>query len=539
MSLFKITNVTASEIQYLAAEKEELIASFGHVKVSKLAAGASEEHLKISSSMQSIIDAGDFTVEIIPLVSSLGELPEENAMDQEVLDDIAAHNDDENAHPYILDQLDLKEDLANKDTDIELLANSDIKYPSQKAARAFGLSLVGGMPSGIEVTPLNKTSILLSKDGLLVEQLDSATQTNTAGAFNGGGTGQKCFIELTDFNNVALSTINSLSFNGKNYRDGGPSGQAGNLAWNILTNFNNGFLTAANDYAILVNDGLPALFTQFHILTTSYADLTTLSTDRAFKCVGGTGVINFTGNTTIGSNEVTNISGTNINALTVGMYVRKTPVGVTAATEANMPFPDGSIINSIDIPGNKFTVYYNGSPANAAFNGTGTSFKQYGGIAPDSRTGTAAGATVTLGGRTSDGVITTQDLQVNMRVIINANQYYIVSMVANTSITLNSAPTAGAISMTFAATGKTGIPGNGENVGIPLAQIVNNNPSAFITNNAPMTPIWAAADGGAPKNVTKMGGIQLNIGSSGITTHRVNAIKSITVNSTAYNFIKE
>lgn len=427
--------------------------------------------------------------------------------------------------------LDDKEDLVNKATDFSTI-NDDL-YPSVEAVEEQLLDEAGGLPSNVIITPLNKSQWFQSKDGIILQQLDSATQTNTAGAYNGGGTGQKIFTEIYGYNNALLSTISSLGFNAKNLRDGGPSGQQGNLSFNILMNFSNGFLTAANDYAILVNDGLPALFTQFYIVSnTAFTDYTVLNTDRAFKCVGGTGVINFTGNTTIGSADVTAVSGSNINALTVGMYVRKTPTGVTAASEANMPFPDGSVIQSIDVPGNKFTVYFNGSPALAAVNGTGTSFKQYGGVAPVNRSGTANGTT------TISAITNTADLQVNMKVTgtgVPANSY-IVSMVANTSITLNNSVPAGAVTLSFTATGKTGIPGNAENVGIPLSQIVANNPSAFITENAPLTPIWAANDGGSPKNFTKMGGILLNQGSSSITTHRTNIINSISVNSTIYKF---
>lgn len=434
-----------------------------------------------------------------------------------------------------------KEDTSNKDTDVTLAANSDVKYPSQKAVKTFvqnGLSVPSGFPANVQITALNKSYIYSSKDGLVIHQSDSATQTNTAGAYNGGGTGQKAFIELTGYDTVALSTISSLSFNAKNYRDGGPVGQAGNLSWNILQNFNNGFLTAANDYAIIINDGLPALFTQFHILNSNYAAYTTLASARAFKCVGGTGVINFTGNTTLGSNEVTAVSGSNIAALTVGMYVRKIPTGPDAAGEANMPFPDGSIISSIDLANNKFTVEFNALPANAALTATATSFKQYGGIAPADRVATANGTT------TLSGIITL-DLQVNMKVTgagIPANSYITSISVpstgtaANGSIVLNNSVPASSPTISIFPTGKTGIPGNAENVGIPLTKIVSNNPNAFITNNAPLTPIWAANDGGAPKNFKIMGGIQLNQGSSGITTHRTNAIKSITINSDVYTF---
>lgn len=432
--------------------------------------------------------------------------------------------------------LNLKEDSSNKDTDGTLAANSDAKYASQKAAKTYtdtkSLAAIGGLPSGVLVTNVNKGQAYSSKDGLVIQHADSATQTNAAGGFNGSGTGQKSFVEFTGYDNAALSSITSLKFTARGIRDA--ITPLGKISWNILANFANGFLTAANDYAILIADGAPDVFTQFFILTGSHAEQTITDSTRGFKCVGGTGQISFTGDVSSGSNQVTNVSGTNINALTVGMYVRKTPTGTTAAGEANMPFPDGSTITAINVAGNSFTV-----SANSAITSTTMSFKQYGGIAPDTRASTANGTTtVTIGGRTSDSVTTTADLQVNMKVTgagVPANSY-IVSMVANTSITLNNSVTAGSPTLSFYAMGKTGIPGNGELIGIPLSRIVANNPSAFISNNAPMTPIWAAADGGAPKNILMQGGIQLVFGSSSLTSPRTISVKNATINSTLFKF---
>jgi hypothetical protein len=398
---------------------------------------------------------------------------------------------------------------------------------SVEATQEYSDLQVGGIPPGVFASTMNKSQIMISKEGLLLIQADSATQVNTAGAFNGAGTGQKIFVELLNYDELPLADIDSLSFNAKNYRDGAAS--PGAMSWNLLTNFDNGFLSEANDYAVLVNDGLPVTFTQFYVLTSSFTNYSVTSSDRAFKCVGGTGIINFTGNTAIGVAEITGINSTNVNALTPGMYVRKTPAGLNALAEASMTFPDGTTIVSVDIGNNKVIT-----SAAALVNGTTVSFKQYGGIAPIDRAGTANDTT------TISGIANTADLQVNMKVSgtgVPANSY-IVSIVANTSITLNASVTAGSPTLSFVATGKTGIPGNAENIGIPLTRIVANNPSAYITNNAPMTPIWAVADGGSPKNVTRMGGITLNQGGSSTTTHRVNILSSLSMNDTVFNFTK-
>lgn len=473
---------------------------------------------------------------------------------------MSSHTSASDPHPQYATDSDLSTGLAGKENslgftpvnkagdtmsgNLDLNNNRMTNVPTAPSAgtdainQNYATSLVGGLPSGVYVTPLNKTHVYQTKEGLVVQQLDSATQTNSAGAYNGGGTGQKSFIELFNYNGTSLSAISFLKFTAKNIRDGGPSGQQGNLSFNVLTNFNNGFLTAANDYAILLHDSLPAWFTQFFVISNSaFTEYSASSTDRAWKAVGGTGVISFTGDVgPVGSFTVRNVSGSNINALTVGQYIRKTPTGVTAISESNMTFPDGATITAINVAGNSFTV---SQPSGVSL--TAISFKQYGGVAPDSRSATCNGTSVVaISFRSSDGVTTTADLQVNMKVTddvahVPANSY-IVSMIANTSINLNNNCTAGSSTLSFKATGKTGIPNNSELVGIPLTKIVENNPSAFISNNAPLTPIWAANDGGAPKNYVLMGGIQLNQGSSSINTHRLNVIQNVKVNSDVYLF---
>jgi hypothetical protein len=387
------------------------------------------------------------------------------------------------------------------------------------------------LPSGVYTYAGNRFEFWFSKDGLVMHQPDNATQTSPgAGAFNGSGVGNKGFVEFWNYENVLLSNLNTLKFTAKSVRDANAT--PGYVAWNILVNFANGFLTAANDYAILVIDGAPTMFTTYYVLTSSMAEYAVNFSDYSVKAVGGTGVINFTGTTSVGSNVITAVNVPS--ALTVGMYVRKLPTGAVAP-DSNNPFPDGTTITAIDVANSTITV-----SANATYGGAVT-FKQFGGIAPDTRAGTCNGTTtITLGGRTSDAVVTTADLQVNMKVTgtgIPANSY-IVSMVANTSITLNAACTTGSPTVAFQATGKTGIPGNAELVGIPMTRLVANNPNTFITNNAPMTPIWAAADGGAPKNVTRMGGVQLIQGSSGLRNHHLNVLKNVTINSDLYEFAK-
>ncbi len=425
------------------------------------------------------------------------------------------------------------ENAANKTTDGTLAANSNTLYPSESAVKTYVDGAPAGLPSNVLFTPINKSQVFLSHDGLLLQQLDSATQTNTAGAFNGGGTGQKTFVEFTAYNNLALSSLSTLAFTAKDARELTTNSST---AWNILMNFNNGFLTAANDYCILDMDDSPNSFLTSYIFTQSYVTYTVDFTSRVVKAVGGTGLITFTGTTSVGSNIITAVSGSNINALTVGMFIRKLPTGSTPGTEVNLPFPDGTTITSINVGANTFTM-----SANATLAQAGITLNQYGGIAPDTRASTANGTTtVTIGARTSDAVVTTADLQVNMQVTgigVPANSY-IVSIVANTSITLNNSVTTGSPTLTFVARGKTGIPGNAALVGIPMTTVVSNNPNAFITNNAPMTPIWAVADAGAPKNVVYQGGIQIIMGGSGVTGFRTNAFKNVTINSDVYTFAR-
>lgn len=378
------------------------------------------------------------------------------------------------------------------------------------------------MPVGVVLLKGNKTSYNLSADGLMIQMEDSTTQTNVAGAYNGGGTGQKGFVGFDNYNNLPLSQLTALSFTARNIRDSVTPALIGNVYWNLLVNFNTGCDSPANEFANLVIDGLPKDLTKYFVLTNTHKEYTIdVAADRCVKVVGGTGVIIVTGITTNGGNQVTAIS--NIKALTVGMFFKVNPVG--SIIPDGTAIPDGTIITAIDTVNNSVTV-----SNNATASGTFT-LKQYGGVAPIDRTGTANGTT------TVSAITNTKDLQVGMCVMgagVLANTY-IVSMVADTSITLNKIVTSGATILSFIAIGKTGIPSNNENVGIPFSKVVENNPNCYLANTTPTVPTWAAQDGGMPKN-TLMSGINFIQGGSSITATCINSLKSIKINNDIYLF---
>lgn len=380
-----------------------------------------------------------------------------------------------------------------------------------------------GLPSGVRLLKGNRVDFFKSKDGLYTQAYDSSTQTNTAGAFNGTGTGQKSYIGFNNYNLLPFSSFTNFSFEAKYVDDGG--GFNGYVAVNILANFNSGALTAAQDYVNIVLDYLPNVYAYIYPLTTSFATYTTSTSDRAYKCVSGTGTITSTVTTTSGSPILTAVS--NPAALTVGMYFKKAPV---AFPDVLNPIPDGTTIIAIDVGASTVTL-----SANATLSQAGVSFRQYGGIAPVSRT-----SATTSGSAVIASIANTTDLQVNMLVSgtgIPANSY-IVSMVANTSITINQVTTAtGTPTLSFVAAGRTGIPANTEYVGVPWTTIVANNPNGFLANTAPITPTWTTADGGFLKNLIHPS-INICQGSTGTSSNqnRLTVFKTVTINSDVYKF---
>lgn len=248
--------------------------------------------------------------------------------------------------------------------------------------------------------------------------------------------------------------------------------------------------------------------------------------------VSGTGSITMTGNVTSGSATITNLAAPK--KLTPGMYFKEVPA-VSATPDSGKAFPDGTTIVSVNVAAS--TCVVSNVSANTA---TGISLIQYGGVAPGTRASTANGTTtVTLGGRTGDSVTTTADLQVNMKVTgtgVPAGSY-IVSMVADTSITLNASVTTGSPVLSFIPTGLTGIPANNDTVGIPFSVIVANNPSMVFSNTQPISPTWTTTDGGWANSVyfpaftIKQGGTGGSNRSPNLSVY-----KNANLNGIPYNF---
>jgi hypothetical protein len=299
----------------------------------------------------------------------------------------------------------------------------------------------------------------------------------------------------------------------------------------ILANFNNGSLPLATDFVNLVWDNNPSTSYGYFPLTSSFQTFTLTSSSNSIKAVSGTGTINVVGNVTSGSPVVTNIS--NVNALTVGMYFKQLPADNSGNPDAGNAFPDGTTILSLNPGGNSITVSNNSANTASSVN-----FRQYGGIAPASRSGT-----LTSGSPTITGITNTTDLQVNMAIFgtgIPANAR-IISMVANTSITISVNATAnGAQTLTFLASGLTGIPANTEDVGVSFARIALNNPNGYFAKTTPISPTWTNTDGGFGRNI-EYSAINFKLGSSGTSSRAPKQVtlKTMTVNSTRYQFGQE
>lgn len=384
-----------------------------------------------------------------------------------------------------------------------------------------------GIPSGITLHSANKVFFDSTMAGLVIRANDSATQTNAAGGFNGSGTGNAGFVSASALDNTTFADFESYGFTARVDYVGSDT-YFGQTALNILANFNNGSLPLATDYVNLVWDGNPNSSYGYFPLTSTFQTFTLPKTANAVKAVNGTGVITLTGNVSTGSATITSLS--NVNALTVGMYLKQAPTGNSATPDAGLAFPDGTTIVSIDT-GAASCVVSNVS----ATTGTGISLKQYGGIAPASRSGT-----LTSGNATISGITNTADLQVNMIVTgtgIPANSR-IISMVANTSITLSAnASSSGSETLSFRAAGLTGIPANSEYVGVSFERIALNNPSGYFAKTAPVTPTWTTADGGFAKNV-EHNSFNFKLGSSGTSSRapKIVTLKNISVDGTTYRF---
>lgn len=391
----------------------------------------------------------------------------------------------------------------------------------------------GGLPGGIQFNNANKSFILETGDGLQIRCNDSVTQANVAGGFNGSGTGNAGYLSFTQLDGSLASSFSSFSLTAlNNYETSNPTLAFGHVATNILANFSNGFLPTATDFVNLVWDNLPYTGWSWFPLLTTFQTFTLNTTDRAMHAVGGTGSITMTGNVTIGSSTITNLASPK--KLTPGMYFKQVPA-LSATPDSGKAFIDGTTIVSVNVAASTCVV-----STNSQTTATGISLIQYGGVAADTRASTANGTTtVTLGGRTGDSVTTTADLQVNMKVTgtgVPANSY-IVSMVADTSITLNASVASSSPVLSFVPTGLTGLPANNDTVGIPFSVIVANNPSMVFSNTQPISPTWTTTDSGWANNVyfpaftIKQGGTGGSNRGPNLSTY-----KRVILNGIIYNF---
>lgn len=401
------------------------------------------------------------------------------------------------------------------------------------------LSMVSSsvIPSGVFPTQGNKIDYRMTKDGLIIQSHKLPAQT--AGAYNGGGTGNKALLGFDNYHNLPFSSLTRLKFVARSVRDElGPT-LRGNVYWNMLGNFNTGATSLATDYVNLVIDGLSqhkSVDLRYFNISDSFTsydlDSTALANERMVKAVGGTecvsNLINATatptpsmsGTFTSGSPIVTGLN--NTSSMIVGQYIADYASG---EYNISQKFPPNTRILSVD-SSTQITMDKNATSSGAE------TVCFYGGIAPPSRSVTCSGTT------TITGVTNTDDLQVNMLVPgsgVPANSY-IVSKVRNVSITLNNVCSVGTPTISFVAAGKTGIPGNATAAGVTWATVVANNPNGYFWNGAPtVAGGWAAADGGFPANAVQSAFNFVQGGSSTLDA-RMNLIKSVTINSDTYNF---
>jgi len=484
-----------------------------------------------------------------------------------------------------------------------------------------------GIPAGVELFRVNLTLFnQFSYLGLMTESMDTSTRANPAGAFNGSGQGNRCFIGFKNYDNMLLSDLDSIEFEVGNFDDrvNALEANAGMVFMNVIVDFQTGDTGVLGSYepnkAILALDGTPfnavgpnaqAGLGSFQIgkfRTNTFKGTTAIGSDiitavseinsgadntkivigqritgagipantfiiakptvnsfqisqmatangvdtllsfshtryridrntLGIKCVGGATPFSISGIFTAGSNVITGVSAANIAKITIGNYIN----GNIGVAPYNIYFPIGTKIIAVDAGLGTVTT-----DQNAIYTvGVSTSIYVYGGMAPVSRAGISSGtATIT-------GITNTADLNVGMRVddggVLVPADSFIVSMVANTSITLNKNVAAGNPTLNFKAMGKSGIPTNLTPVpAVSLNDILANNPSARIINSCPtngqtsggfptINGGWMTNDGGAPRN-TLMPGILIANNQSSTNLIVRNAYKMVKINSDVYSF---
>lgn len=140
-------------------------------------------------------------------------------------------------------------------------------------ADGVGLSV----PSGVWLDGVNRVMFYASADGLMIQAEDTTGSKNDAGAFNGGGRGNKAFVGLYDYDAMLASDITSIKFTAR--QDRGTS----YFYLNIQVDCDGNGVWDASDGIVVADFSTVAGLT----LTDSFVTTTILPTDAAFKMVGG------------------------------------------------------------------------------------------------------------------------------------------------------------------------------------------------------------------------------------------------------------
>ena len=143
---------------------------------------------------------------------------------------------------------------------------------------ADGVDGVGQtIPAGVWLDGVNRIMFYASSEGIMIQAEDTTGATNDAGAFNGGGRGNKAFVGLYDYEGTLTSDITSLYLNAR--QDRGTSF----FYINMQVDCDGNGVWTADDGIVVVDFDLVAGLN----LTDAFATTTITPDQPVFKMVGG------------------------------------------------------------------------------------------------------------------------------------------------------------------------------------------------------------------------------------------------------------
>jgi hypothetical protein len=143
---------------------------------------------------------------------------------------------------------------------------------------ADGADGVGlNVPAGVWLDGVNRVMFYSSAGGLMIQAEDTTGVPNDAGAFNGGGIGNKAFVGLHDYDGMLVSDISSIKITARQSRG------TSYFYLNLQVDCDGNGVWDASDGIVVADFTTVAGLT----LTDTFASTTILPTDAAFKMVGG------------------------------------------------------------------------------------------------------------------------------------------------------------------------------------------------------------------------------------------------------------